>query len=108
MSNQQIDALAGKIAEIISAGPASDDLASIRSSLDAISSRLDRLETTLDRLPDTTHHAVTTFVHPSQQRFELAEAVVENAFATNGHEKACTFEPSKPCDHCSMCSSRGF
>jgi hypothetical protein len=23
-------------------------------------------------------------------------------------EKACQFEPGRPCDHCSMCNSRGF
>ena len=37
-----------------------------------------------------------------------AEAIVDSLFDHHSKEKACTFEPSKPCDHCSMCSSRGF
>ena len=44
--------------------------------------------------------------HPSQERFQIAEA--NELLLPNTKEKACRFEPDKPCDYCSMCSSRGF
>ncbi|MDQ3586497.1 MAG: hypothetical protein M3407_12065 [Acidobacteriota bacterium] len=45
---------------------------------------------------------------PSEERFGINEAVSELAdYFEQG--KVCTLEPGgKPCDHCSMCSSRGF
>ena len=47
--------------------------------------------------------------HPSQERFtDIGEAVSELVDFFEG-EKTCTVEPGgKPCDHCGMCSSRGF
>ncbi|HYN85906.1 MAG TPA: hypothetical protein VER32_11680 [Pyrinomonadaceae bacterium] len=46
--------------------------------------------------------------HPSQERFQLDEAVSEIVDYFE-REKVCTVEPGgKPCDHCAMCSSRGF
>lgn len=75
-------------------------LASIEASLDAINLRLDRLEYAL---------ANPQLQHPSLEKFSIAEAIVDQIFAGVNKEKACTFEPNgKPCDHCSMCSSRGF
>jgi hypothetical protein len=44
--------------------------------------------------------------HPSLDKLNIAEAIADSIFGVK--EKACTFEPSKPCDHCSMCNSRGF
>ncbi len=44
--------------------------------------------------------------HPSQERFQIAE--VNELLLPQTNEKACRFEPDKPCDYCSMCSSRGF
>ena len=47
--------------------------------------------------------------HPSQEQFAgIGEAVSELVeFFEN--EKTCTVEPGgKPCDHCGMCSARGF
>lgn len=47
--------------------------------------------------------------HPSLEKFDVAEAIADEIFAGLQKEKACTFEPNgKPCDHCAMCSSRGF
>jgi hypothetical protein len=47
--------------------------------------------------------------HPSQERFNVNEAIVDELVEFFEKEKACSFEPNgKPCDHCSMCSSRGF
>lgn len=44
--------------------------------------------------------------HPSQERFQISEA--NELLLPNTNEKACRFEPDKPCDYCSMCSSHGF
>jgi hypothetical protein len=47
--------------------------------------------------------------HPSQEKFNINEAIVDELVEFFEKEKACSFEPNgKPCDHCSMCSSRGF
>jgi hypothetical protein len=50
-----------------------------------------------------------TAAHPSQEQFEgLGEAVSELVEFFE-REKTCTVEPGgKPCDHCGMCSARGF
>lgn len=47
--------------------------------------------------------------HPSDERFnDIGEAVSELVDFFE-REKTCTVEPGgKPCDHCGMCSSRGF
>ncbi|HEX7175842.1 MAG TPA: hypothetical protein VF240_11335 [Pyrinomonadaceae bacterium] len=46
--------------------------------------------------------------HPSQERFGIDEAVSEMVDFFE-REKTCNLEPGdKPCDHCGMCSSRGF
>lgn len=50
-----------------------------------------------------------TVVHPSQERFGVEEAVVSELVDFFEKEKICSVEPGgKPCDHCEMCSSRGF
>jgi hypothetical protein len=47
--------------------------------------------------------------HPSQERFGVAEAAVSELVEFFENEKQCSVDPSgKPCDHCAMCSSRGF
>jgi hypothetical protein len=47
--------------------------------------------------------------HPSMERFGVEEATVSELVDFFQNEKACSLEPGgKPCDHCSMCSSRGF
>jgi hypothetical protein len=46
--------------------------------------------------------------HPSQDRFGIGEAVSEMVDFLE-REKTCQLEPGdKPCDHCAMCSTRGF
>lgn len=46
--------------------------------------------------------------HPSDERFGIDEAVSEMVDFFE-REKTCNLEPGdKPCDHCGMCSSRGF
>ena len=47
--------------------------------------------------------------HPSEERFDVDEAAVSELVEFFEAEKQCTVDPSsKPCDHCAMCSSRGF
>jgi hypothetical protein len=47
--------------------------------------------------------------HPSQEKFGVEEAVVSELVDYFEKEKTCSVEPgAKPCDHCAMCSSRGF
>lgn len=76
------------------------ELAAIKTALDEIAARLDRLEITT-RLKSEDH--------PSLNKFELIEELADEVFTAKGSEKACAFEPNgKPCDHCSMCNSRGF
>src|ERR1041385_1962001 len=47
--------------------------------------------------------------HPRQARFGVEEAAVSELVEFFENEKLCSVDPSgKPCDHCRMCSSRGF
>ena len=47
--------------------------------------------------------------HPSQERFGVEEATVAELVEFFENEKKCSVDPSgRPCDHCAMCSSRGF
>jgi hypothetical protein len=47
--------------------------------------------------------------HASQERFGVEEATVSELVEFFENEKQCSVDPSgKPCDHCAMCSSRGF
>jgi hypothetical protein len=47
--------------------------------------------------------------HVSQERFGVEEATVAELVEFFESEKKCAMDPSgQPCDHCAMCSSRGF
>jgi len=47
--------------------------------------------------------------HSSQERYGVEEAAVTELVEFFENEKKCAIDPSgKPCDHCAMCSSRGF
>lgn len=47
--------------------------------------------------------------HPSQERFGVDEAALNELVEFFENEKKCSADPSgKPCDHCAMCSTRGF
>ncbi len=49
------------------------------------------------------------YSHPSQEKFGVEEATVSELVDFFEKEKVCSVEPGgKPCDHCAMCSSRGF
>ena len=51
----------------------------------------------------------SSYSHPSQEQFGVEEATVTELVDFFEKEKQCSIEPGgKPCDHCAMCSSRGF
>ena len=113
------------------------DLGALRESLSEIQRRLARIESrmTNGRAPEesstqrsdaatsqqvTPHTTPTrsmwlsgTYVpatsHPSQEQFTGIGEAVSELVEFFEREKTCTVEPGgKPCDHCGMCSSRGF
>lgn len=52
---------------------------------------------------------VPAAAHPSQEKFGVEEAAVSELVDFFEGEKKCELEPGgKPCDHCAMCSTRGF
>lgn len=69
----------------------SQDLASLFAAIEKINHRLDKIEN-------------PHLGHPSLDKLNIVEAIADSVLK----EKACQFEPDKPCDHCSMCNSRGF
>ena len=105
MSNES---LAKKIAELLDAERPAVDLSGIEAAIKRLGDRIERLETKATEIP---HTALNTphLSHPSVDKLSIAEAIADQIFVGEGKEKACTFEPNgRPCDHCSMCSSRGF
>lgn len=98
--------LAAKIAKLLESESGSADLTALRHSIEKLNTRLDRIEAKLETPAPSIKTASS---HPSMDKFAVIEAIVDEVFSQYKEEKACTFEPNgKPCDHCSMCSSRGF
>ena len=85
---------------------APNDLAALFAAVEKINHRLDKLEGTDPDLKFEISNLRSE--HPSLDKFSVAEAIADEIFAGIKKEKACQFEPGKPCDHCSMCNSRGF
>ncbi|HEX8772311.1 MAG TPA: hypothetical protein VF735_01820 [Pyrinomonadaceae bacterium] len=66
-------------------------------------------QTPIIRSPWLSGMYVPATAHPSQERFGVEEAAVSELVDYFEREKTCNLEPGgKPCDHCAMCSSRGF
>lgn len=83
------------------------DFASVFAAIEKINHRLDKLETSVTKPQPASANFQT--IHPSQEKFDVIEAIADPITEGVKNEKACTFEPNgRPCDHCSMCSSRGF
>ncbi len=98
--------LANRIAKLLENEPQPSDIALVFASLEKINHRLDKLEAFST---NPAKRQELPIAHPSLDKFSIAEAIVDQIFPGVEKEKACTFEPNgKPCDHCSMCSSRGF
>jgi len=98
--------LADKIARMLESETPGSDLAALFASIEKINHRLDKLEVGKGDLKFDISNFKTD--HPSLDKFSVAEAIADEIFAGIKKEKACQFEPDKPCDHCSMCNSRGF
>ena len=81
----------------------SSELAAMRASLSEMQNRLVQIEAKVGG------PRVHSPWHPSLDRFGVEEATVSELVDFFQNEKACSLEPGgKPCDHCAMCSSRGF
>jgi len=107
MPTSEVKRLAEKIATILAADSQPLDLATLYANIEKINHRLDKLEAAQDK-PAALSNNLRSH-HPSLEKFAIAEAVADAIFAAKPDEKTCTFEPNgRPCDHCSMCSARGF
>ena len=108
MQSKEINNLAEKIARVLEAESRQPELARLFASIEKINERLERLEVSVSK-PSKSPIQDLRSAHPSLDRFAIAEAVADEFFNGIQKEKTCSFEPnSKPCDHCSMCSARGF
>ena len=106
MTSQETKKLAEKIARVLDGEPPASDLAALYASIEKISHRLDKIES---GMTPQSSFSIPQSTHPSQEKFDVAEAIADEIFAGLQKEKACTFEPNaKPFYHCSMCSARGF
>lgn len=87
----------------------SDDSAFLRHSLEKINTRLDKIEVHIASQNPKSHLPNSKPFHSSQEKFKSLGELADQIINSMQDEKACPYEPTgKPCDHCSMCSSRGF
>ena len=110
----------------------SGELAAMRSGLNELQKRLAQIESKVRASEETTSGSTyvnpaptsrpvplthspwlagvnASIAHPSQEKFGVEEATISELVDFFEKEKACSLEPGgKPCDHCAMCSSRGF
>ena len=103
--------LAEKIAKLLEGEAQAPEHASLFAAIEKINHRLDKIEAAAQKTTPPPTVSIQHANHPSLEKFTVAEAIADAVFAgVQGmhKEKACQFEPSKPCDHCSMCNSRGF
>jgi len=106
VKNNREASLAEKISKLIESESKGPDVAALFATIERIERRLDKLELERACVEPTAPAAQD---HPSLDRFAIAEAVADAIFESQSREKTCTFEPNgRPCDHCAMCSSRGF
>lgn len=102
-------------------GDLSSELAAVRATLNELQNRLVQIESKVGAgapvgsggpASPRVHSPWLAGVnadHPSVDRFGVEEATVSELVDFFQNEKACSLEPGgKPCDHCAMCSSRGF
>jgi hypothetical protein len=114
MLDEKTNLLAEKIARLLQNETPVADLYSLQTSIEKINERLGKIEITLG---DQKFHNFnrSSFIlhpsnpHPSQEKFDVAEIIADGTIDNSEAEKPCPYEPTgKPCDHCSMCNSRGF
>ena len=114
--------IAERIARRVAASPAasqsgtdiSAELAAMRASLAEMQNRLIQIEAKVRSETPSAPRVHSPWLgvnasHPSLERFGVEEATVSELVDFFQNEKTCSVEPGgKPCDHCAMCSSRGF
>lgn len=113
MSSDQAREIAERVARRVGAAPAprqttdlNSELAAMRVALNELQNRLIQIES---RVSVPRLQSPWLGSHPSMERFGVEEATVSELVDFFQNEKACSLEPGgKPCDHCAMCSSRGF
>jgi hypothetical protein len=94
----------GASASTTGSSDVASELAAVRASLNELQGRLVQIEAKVGNVP-----RVHSPWHPSLDRFGVEEATVSELVDFFQNEKTCSIEPGgKPCDHCAMCSSRGF
>ncbi|HEX8248420.1 MAG TPA: hypothetical protein VF599_09630 [Pyrinomonadaceae bacterium] len=113
MTNENTQKLAERIALLLQqeTEKPKDDFSALQATLEKINQRLDKIETQISVQNSNPQSQILNpkSFHPSQEKFAIDEAIVPEILEHFEKEKACTFEPNgKPCDHCAMCSSRGF
>lgn len=111
MPSPDTQKLAEKIAKLLEGETPAPEHATLFAAIEKINHRLDKIEAGQKATPQAPAARHSPWPHPSLEKFQVAEAVADAVFAgVQGmhKEKACQFEPGKPCDHCSMCNSRGF
>ena len=109
MSHANTNNLAERIALLLHENERGDDLAALRAGLDKINERLDRIESRIEIQKPRPESQNPPSLHFSQQRFLNLEQLADQIIDSLQTEKPCPYEPTaKPCDNCSMCSSRGF
>ena len=99
MRDEQKQALAERIASILQKEPGVGGGEQIWRAIDEIGKRLDAIESSMTAASPA---EALVSQHPSLETYAIPAP-------DTGEEKSCSFEPHNPvCDHCSMCSSRGF
>jgi hypothetical protein len=105
--NEKAKQIAERVANRLS-GNSTDELVSLRENITQLNARIHKLESQTTPTLDFGLRTLDSQNHPSLDKFNVAEAVVDELVSFFEQESACMFEPNKSCDKCSMCSSRGF
>jgi len=109
MENLDTQKLAEKIAQLLQQNQNGRDDNFLRASLEKINQRLDKIESQIINQDSKFKIQNSKPIHVSQEKFTNLEELADEIIANLQNEKACPYEPTaKPCDHCAMCSSRGF
>ncbi len=109
MKNENTQILAEKIARLLQMETQNAEFYSLQSSLEKINRRLDHIESQIAIQNPKSEIRNPKSFHSSQERFAELEELADETINASQTEKACPYEPTgKPCDHCAMCSSRGF
>lgn len=103
--------MAERIARRVAANSSTPQNSDIGSELAAMRATLNELQNKLVQIEAKVSgpRVHSPWQHPSLERFGVEEAAVSELVDFLQNDKACSLEPGgKPCDHCAMCSSRGF